>query len=295
MPAPDLVHLPGPAAARVLVDGLDHPEGVCWDPDAGCLYAGGEDGQLYRVDLDTGAAEIVARAPGQVLGVAVDGAGRVLACASHDGSLCLWDPAAGDGVARPVLREVEGEPLVQPNFCAFAPDGTLYLSDSGTWGQDDGRLLALAPDGAARVLSRDVAHFTNGLAVSADGRRLWCAESFDPVLTVFDLEAAEPRAELVRRFDGMVLDGLAPTADGGLLVTCYRPDRIYHLDAGGDARVVAQDPQGTLLGAPTNVAFAGPRLDVAVVANLGRWHLTALELGLRGAPLHRPSRWGADA
>jgi sugar lactone lactonase YvrE len=299
MPAPDsiepLAHLPGPGAARVLVDGLDHPEGVCWDPGAGCLYAGGEDGQLYRVDLDTGAAEIVARAPGQVLGVAVDGAGRVLACASHDGSLCLWDPAEGDGAARPVLREVEGEPLVQPNFCAFAPDGTLYLSDSGTWGQDDGRLVALAPDGAARVLSRDVAHFTNGLAVSADGRLLWCAESFDPVLSVFDLEAAEPCAELVRRFDGTVLDGLAPTADGGLLVTCYRPDRIYQLDAGGQARVVAQDPQGTLLGAPTNVAFAGAQLDVAVVANLGRWHLTALELGVRGAPLHRPSRWGADA
>jgi gluconolactonase len=299
MLAPDpigpLAHLPGPGAARVLVDGLDHPEGVCWDPGAGCLYAGGEDGQLYRVDLATGGAEIVARAPGQVLGVAVDGAGRVLACASRDGSLCLWDPAAGDRTARPVLREVEGEPLVQPNFCAFAPDGTLYLSDSGTWGRDDGRLIALAPDGAARVLSRDVAHFTNGLAVSADGRRLWCAESFDPVLSVFDLEAAEPRAELVRRFDGTVLDGLAPTADGGLLVTCYRPDRIYHLDAGGDARVVAQDPQGTLLGAPTNVAFAGAQLDVAVVANLGRWHLTALELGLRGAPLHRPARWGADA
>ena len=31
-----------------------------------------------------------------------------------------------------------------------------------------------------------------------------------------------------------------------------------------------------------------------VVANLGRWHLTLLELGLRGAPLHRPQRWALD-
>jgi gluconolactonase len=278
----------------VLVDGLDHPEGVCWDPDAGCLYAGGEDGQIYRVDLAGGLARIVARAPGQVLGVTVDGAGRVLACASADGSLRVWDPAGGDAAARRVLREVEGEPLVQPNFCAFGPDGTLYLSDSGTWSQDDGRLVALAPDGSARVLSRDVGHFTNGLAVSPDGRRLWCVESFDPVLTVFDLEAAEPRAEVVHRFEGTVLDGLAPTDDGGLLVTCYRPDRIYHLDAGGTPRVVAQDPQGTLLGAPTNVAFAGAQLDVAVVANLGRRHLTALDLDVRGVPLHRPARWAAD-
>jgi gluconolactonase len=299
MPAPDpadpLAHLPGPGAARVLTDGLDHPEGVGWDPRAGCLYAGGEDGQIYRVEPAGGATTIVARAPGQVLGVTVDGAGRVLACAAHDGSLCVWDPAAGDAAARPVLRAVEGEPLVMPNFCAFGPDGTLYLSDSGRWGHDDGRLVALAPDGTARVLSRDVNHFTNGLAVSPDGRRLFCVESFDPVLTVFDLEADEPRAEVVHRFEGTVLDGLAPTADGGLLVTCYRPDRIYHLDAGGTARVVAQDPQGTLLGAPTNVAFAGDALDVAVVANLGRWHLTALDLGLRGAPLHRPERWAFSA
>jgi sugar lactone lactonase YvrE len=296
MPAPDpLAHLPAPGAARVLVDGLDHPEGVCWDPIAGCLYAGGEDGQIYRVELDGGDARVVARAPGQVLGVTVDGAGCVLACASRDGSLCVWDPRGGDDVARPVLREVEGEPFVQPNFCAFGPDGTLYLSDSGTWARDDGRLIALAPDGAARVLSRDVGHFTNGLAVSPDGRRLWCVESFDPVLTVFDLAAGQPRAEVVRRFEGTVLDGLAPTAGGGLLVTCYRPDRIYHLDASGTATVVAQDPQGTLLGAPTNAAFAGPDLDVAVVANLGRWHLTTLDLGLRGAPLHRPERWAFSA
>jgi hypothetical protein len=32
-----------------------------------------------------------------------------------------------------------------------------------------------------------------------------------------------------------------------------------------------------------------------VSANLGRWHLTLLDLGLRGAPLHRPSRWALDA
>ena len=37
--------------ATELAGGLDHPEGVCCDPDAGVLYAGGELGQLYRVSL----------------------------------------------------------------------------------------------------------------------------------------------------------------------------------------------------------------------------------------------------
>jgi sugar lactone lactonase YvrE len=92
-----------------------------------------------------------------------------------------------------------------------------------------------------------------------------------------------------------VLDGLAFTDAGGLLIACYRPDRIYHLDADGRLEVVAQDPQGTLLSAPTNVCFVGSELDRVVSANLGRWHLTLLDLGLRGAPLHAPDRWAVDA
>ena len=45
----DFEHLPAPGRARVLVDGLDHPEGVAYDPDADVIWAGGEAGQLYRV------------------------------------------------------------------------------------------------------------------------------------------------------------------------------------------------------------------------------------------------------
>src|ERR671925_1607506 len=90
-----LAHLPAPGRARVLVDGLDHPEGVAYDPAADVVWAGGEDGQLYRVRGER--FEEVARAPGFVLGLAVDGRGRLAVCASHDGSLCAYD---GDGVHR---------------------------------------------------------------------------------------------------------------------------------------------------------------------------------------------------
>ena len=71
-----LAHLPGPGRARVLVDGLDHPEGVCWDPLERAVFAGGETGQIYRVSLDDPRAEVVASAPDFVLGLAADGRGR---------------------------------------------------------------------------------------------------------------------------------------------------------------------------------------------------------------------------
>ncbi len=284
-----LAHLPGPGRARVLAEGLDHPEGVAWDPRAGVLWAGGEAGQLYRVGLD-GTVQEAARAPSFVLGLAVDGRGRLAVCASEDGSLCGYD---GERVRR-LVTEADGEPLVLPNFPAFAPDGTLYLSASGTWARNDGRIVRIGADGSAATFSRAANRFTNGLAVSADGRWLWCVESFDPALTRFDLrDGGAP--EVVMQFHGCVLDGIAPTADGGLLVSCYRPDRIYHLGPDGRAEVVAQDPQGTLISAPTNVCFAGAGLDRVVSANLGRWHLTLLELGITGAPLHMPQEWALDA
>jgi gluconolactonase len=279
------------AEPSVLVDGLDHPEGVCWDPDAGVIWAGGEDGQLYRVTLD-GAFEEVALAPSFVLGVAVDGRGRLAVCASADGSLCVFD---GDAVQR-LVWEVDGAPLVLPNYPAFSPDGTLWLSASGTWSQDDGRLVRIDADGSATTFAVDRPCFTNGLAVSPDGRWLWVAESYAPRVSRYDLVAGDGVAETVVELPGTVPDGLAFTAGGGVLISLYRPDRILHLDASGSLSIVADDPQGTLIAAPTNVCFAGPALDVLVSANLGRWHLTRYDgHGLTGVPPHRPARWAADA
>jgi gluconolactonase len=269
---------------EVLVDGLDHPEGVCWDPFASVVWAGGEAGQVYRVQLDERRAEEVARAPGFVHGLAVDGRGRLVLCCKDTRSVCVL----ADGVVRTVQNG-----FTFPNYPVFAPDGTLYVSDSGTWGENDGRVFRLSPEGELEVFSTALTDFPNGCAVTTDGRWLWIVESHRPTVNRFDLRTGE--LEEVTRLEGTVPDGVAFTADGGVVISCYRPDRIVHLDTGGRAEVVAEDPQGTLLAAPTNVAFAGPNLDRLVCANLGRWHLALVESGLRGAPLHYPQTWAVDA
>ncbi len=271
-------------SVEVLVEGLDHPEGVCWDPDSGVLWAGGEDGQLYRVDPEQRTVELTALAPGFVLGLAVDAHGRLAVCVSSDGSLCVFD----GGTVRRVATE-----LGFPNYPAFGPDGTVWLADSGSWEANDGRVLRIATDGAVDVFSTALPHFPNGCAVTADGRWLWLVESFEPTVNRLDLESGE--VEEVARLEGTVPDGVAFTAEGGVLVSCYRPDRIVHIDRDGSVEVVAEDPQGTLLSAPTNVCFMGAKLDRLVSANLGRWHLTAIDAGLTGVPLHYPERWAADA
>lgn len=268
---------------EVLVDGLDHPEGVCWDPVAGVVWAGGEGGQVYRVHLDERRAEEVARAPSFVLGLAVDGRGRLILCCRDAGSLCVLD----DGTVR-TLREG----FTFPNWPAFAPDGDLYVSDSGSWGASDGRVFRLSAGGELEVFSTALTDFPNGCAVTADGRWLWIVESHRPTVNRFDLRTGE--LEEITRLEGTVPDGVA-LAEGGVVVSCYRPDRIVHLDTAGRTEIVAEDPQGTLLAAPTNVAFAGPNLDQLVCANLGRWHLALVESELRGAPMHYPMQWAVDA
>lgn len=295
---PFLAPAPHDGRMQVLADGLDHPEGVAHDPDAGVVWAGGEDGQLYRISLGGGesgiagrgeVAQVVGPGAGMTLGIAIDGAGRPVVCAPGRGGLYVLE----DGELRAVLRRVDGRPLTLPNFSAFGPDGTLYLTDSGRWGDNDGRLLRLDADGGATVLCAGLDRFPNGCAVSPDGRWLWCVESFSPTLNRIDL-AGDRRPEVIMRLDGTVPDGLALTDAGGLVISLYRPDRILHLDGDGRLSVLAGDPQGTLLAAPTNVCFAGPQRDLLVAANLGRWHLTAIPTRLRGADPHRPARWAAD-
>ena len=272
------------AELELLVDGLDHPEGVCWDPGGGVLWAGGEAGQLYRIEPETRQVGIAARAPGFVLGLAVDARGRLAVCVSSDGSLCCFD---GETV-----RRVAAD-LGFPNYPAFDPDGAVWLADSGRWSHDDGRILRVDPDGSVAVFSTRLPHFPNGCAVTPDGRWLWIVESYEPTLNRVDLDTGE--VEEIARLPRTVPDGVAFTADGGVLVSCYRPDRIVLVDKRGNAEVVAEDPQGTLLSAPTNVCFIGEALDRLVSANLGRWHLTLVDVGLTGLPLHTPTRWAADA
>ena len=60
----------------VLVEGLDHAEGIAWGMD-GYAYAGGEAGQLYRIDVDRGKLTQFADTGGFILGLALDAVGNI--------------------------------------------------------------------------------------------------------------------------------------------------------------------------------------------------------------------------
>ncbi len=274
---------------EVLVDGLDHPEGVAYDHTTGVLYAGGEAGQVYAVDIADRTVRQIAQTAGFALGLAVDGRGRVVVCDGDDGALWVVD----DGAATRFLTQVGERDLMKPNYAAFGPDGTLYFTDSGAWKQDLGAVLALAPDGEGRVLDFTLNRFPNGCAVTPDGSELWVIQSEGEDVSRIDLRSGGA-PETVVRLPSTVPDGIAFTEEGGAVISCYRPDRIYYLDPDGGLSILAEDPQGTLLAAPTNICFAGEGRDMLISANLGRWHLTLIESNLIGVRPHAPTEWAFD-
>jgi gluconolactonase len=274
--------------ARVLVDGLDHPEGVTFGPD-GIVYAGGEAGQVYRVDLDGQHFEQFADTGGLNLGLALDRAANLYICNAGKQVVNRVTPA---GEVSVYSRGTAARAMITPNYPAFDSNGFLYVADSGEWKADNGCIWSLAPGGEATVIDSESCQFPNGCAVSPAGDYLYVAMSLNhPRVIRFQIEKGQKRGpvEEVVQLPGTVPDGLAFCADGSLLVSCYRPDVIFRLLPDGDLTVLMQDDEGTLLGAPTNVCFAGPDLGLLVWANLGRWHLGInSQTGLHGAPLFYP-------
>ncbi len=281
------------ALIEVLVEDLDHPEGVAWGVD-GFLYAGGEAGQIYRIDVEARTWTEVGSTGGFILGIALDADGNIYACDSGRRQLVKMTQ---NGVTSVVTSGTDDRPMVNPNYPVFDARGRLFVSDSGTWDQDDGCIFVVEANGETRVWSTEIRTFPNGLAIDPRGEYLYVVESTGPGVSRMRLESDGTAGPAKRVVDlpGIVPDGLAFDAEGGLVIACYRPDVIYRLDSDGELTVLAEDPRGTLLSAPTNICFGGAGLDVLYSANLGRWHVTRLPGSLVGVELYHPvvdPSWG---
>jgi gluconolactonase len=270
---------------QTLASGIDHPEGICISPD-GTLYVGGEAGQIYQLEADGTATQMVTTG-GFVLGLAADGDGRIYACDAKRRAVLRWTPSTG---ALDVISAGTANRQFAPNWGAFGPDGTYYVSDSGQWKQRDGAIFVVR-SGITSLWTDASVDFPNGLAVSPDGRELWVLESTPGELVRFMIQddgTAGPREPLAE-LPGLVPDGIAFAADGSVVIACYRPDVVVRWRADLGIEVLAEDPEGTALSAPTNCVFHGPGLAQLAVANLGRWHVTNLRIdGLVGVPLFYP-------
>jgi gluconolactonase len=263
---------------RSFADGLDHPEGLAFDPD-GVLWAGGELGQIYRIDK-RGKAKEITHLGGFCLGLTLSRKQELFVCNFKRGALIHLNRKGR------VLRSIErvgSRKLVTPNFSVFDGQSNLYFSDSGVWSENNGCVYLLRANGRTEYFAGPFA-FANGLSLSSDEKTLYVVQSQrDNVLQIPILpngRAGKPRvyaSGLAKIPDGAALD-----AEGNLYVTTYATHSVYRIAPGGAVSLLASDPSATMLAAPTNAAFGGPNFDEMYFANLNRWHICRVKSGVRG-------------
>ncbi len=272
----------------IFVEGLDHPEGIAWGMD-GYAYAGGEAGQVYRIDIENQEAVQFADTGGFVLGMALDSDHNIYACDA--GNSAVMKITKG-GAVSVYSSGAEDEPFRVPNYPAFDAEGNLYVCDSGDWLEDNGVIYRIRPGGETEVWDRRPKEFPNGLCIGPDGDEIYVAMSVNPPRVIrikIEADGSPGHTETVAEFPNTVPDGVAFDTDGNLYVSMYRPDVIYRRTPEGQIDILAEDYQGTLIAAPTNIAFCGRDRDMLLGANIGRWHITRYDVGVTGHRLHYPN------
>jgi gluconolactonase len=265
---------------EVFVTGVDHSECVAFDR-SGNLWAGGEAGQVYRISPQR-KVELITTLGGFCGGLAF----------SPDDELFVCNPALGivhvkkDGAYSVFASEGSGEKLVCPNFGVFDSRGNYYVTDSGNWKKNNGRLLRFGTDRHSEILAGPMG-YTNGLALSADERSLFMVESNTDSVWHFPISPTGQvgKPEIYATGCGRFPDGLALDAEGNLYVCCYASDEIWRVSPNRDKTLFAWDRWAILLGSPTNMAFGGENFDELYVANLARTTITRARVGRRGQPL----------
>lgn len=262
--------------------GLDHPECVAIDPE-GRVWAGGEAGQIYVIEPQSRRPEVICQLKAMAAGLAFDRNGHCYVCCQDNTVVRV--SASGDWEV--FCDSVEGRPLRGPNFGAFGPDGSLYVSGSGDYPGPTGEIYRIGPTGEAAVFHSGPFYYANGLAIDRSARYLYVAQTAtDDVVRVPMDGSGDPPEQVCP--PGALLpmpDGLAFDANQNLYVTSFGASALERIRPDGEIELVAQDERGLTMNRVTNCAFGGPGLEQLFLANLGGWHVSVMTPDTPGQPL----------
>ena len=269
---------------QCVADGLDHPECVIYHPD-GTLWAGGEAGQIYRITID-GTLETVANTGGFILGLALSPRCDWLAICDLK-KKCVWKLDLASLELSIFAKGVEGHVFNIPNFICFDGNGDLYVSESGAFRQTSGKILKFDHTGKGVVWCNGPFTFSNGMAIDRDGGFIYVVCTFSPSIerVRINSDGTAGEREIFVTFHESVPDGAAFDANGNLLVSFYSPNQIVSIAKDRSMRILINDWEAHTICNPTNIAFGGKNFDELFVANLGRWHISRLNAGVKGLPL----------
>lgn len=200
--------------------------------------------------------------------------GHLLVTCYDDNTLVELD-ARGHAV-RTIAEDSEGKPFLGPNDFARDARGGVYFSASGVYDVDapiQGTVYYIARDGRIRQVAAHI-HYSNGMAVTPDGRHLLVSEMLENRVLRYDIGpdgTLSGRRVLVRMRD--VTPGPAPTdpytGPDGLKIG---PDGLTYVAENGTGRVVVLDPGGRYV---RSVRVPATYVTNVAVAPWGEMYVTA--------------------
>lgn len=269
----------------VFSDGLDHPECVAVHPD-GSIWAGGELGQIYRIDPDGKNLRVVQDTKGFILGIAFSPDATWLAiCDSRH--KCVWKLTLATNELEKFATGADDHRFNIPNFAAFTRSGRLFVTESGAFRQVAGKILCFEPDGKGEVWHPGPFNFANGLALSANEDYLYVVSTWLPGVEriAINADGSAGKREVYCTLPQTCPDGIALDIDENLYVSCYAPSSIYKVNRKQEITLFITDWEAHTLSNPTNIAFGGAGFNELFVSNLGRWHISRINCNIRGLKL----------
>ena len=269
----------------IFADGLDHPECIAVHPD-GSVWAGGEAGQVYRVSADGSEIKEVVNTGGFNLGLAFSPDMSWLAICDLKNH-CVWKLDLQSMSLIKFAIGAEGVSFNIPNYPCFSKDGHLWVSESGAFRQITGQLFRFDQDGNGVIWHDGPFNFANGLALSAKQDWLYVACTWLPGVEriAINADGSAGVREIYCTLPQSCPDGLAFDAEGNLYVGCYAPNCIYKVTPEKEVSLLIDDWEAHTLSNPTNLAFGGKDFNELYTANLGRWHISKINIDTRGQKL----------
>lgn len=310
-----LARIPLSALTRIAT-GVDRPEDV--------VVA--RDGRVFASDLQSTVAEI--RADGSFIrlgprggapnGINMDAQDRIIIANfgvydGNPGPLQRFDPATGKHET--LLGEVDGRTLTASNYPVIDSAGNIWCANSTSapaWpdaldGRADGFLYVLRDDGSSSIVA-DGLKFPNGLALSADERFLFCAQTtggdvlrfpilagarlgppqrYGPKLGFVVNRRMNPNASppnWLKRFLGYT-DGIGFDAEGNLWVTLVGANRIIAIKPNGRVVTILHDPSGDILNSPTNITWGGADMRDLYIGTIRKNYVLKTRSPVPGQPM----------
>jgi len=268
--------LPAEVDISIAASNMRFPAGLTWSREGFLIVADSEKREIYRLDPKQRPKPTHQDANG-VQGLAYDSEGRLYLCETAARKLVRMDKR---GKIETVAAAFEGKKLNGPNEVVVRHDGHVYFTDPAFAGAIDQRELDfngvfhVKPGGQVEALARWKTR-PNGVALSADGKKLFVSDADRHAIVQFDLDS---RGEA--------------TASRDFITGVHGVPAGLRLDTAGQMFVAAEglaiySPEGKLIRTLVesrrvlNCAFGGPELNLLYIATLKE--IIEVKIGVKGA------------